>query len=716
MTDSTARSPWIVSPVYDSIFFLATPLLCLAAILPLAGRFASTDIYLAVMAFSSFGHHLPGFLRAYGDRELFARFRWRFLLAPPLVYAAFWWFAQRDAQGLVFLLVLWSIWHVMMQHFGFMRIYDAKVGSTRASTALLDRAVSLLWFVAIVLWSPEYTHNILRDAYASGAPLIPTTWIAGARTVVFAATALATVLYVVHTARLIAQGAPLSRVKLVLLVVTIGFLWLVWVGLKDILLGLAIWEVFHDVQYFAITWVYNKRLVEKGFGNTGLMRFLFRGRAAMVALYVGAIVAYGSFNWFAIRAGESPRAALIAIVLTSTFLHYYYDGFIWKVRQDRTREGLDLETGAPSGPRIPGGVRAGVVQVLGILVPIGSLAAMELSRTERDEVELREALVRATPDAVWAQLNLGRAYSDADRHEDAVAAYERALEVGGERATALGGFATGLLDAYGAERADEAASALREAMELAPEDTTHAVNLAILRFGQNRVEEAIALFERVLGDGADWVPRAPSELLLAGLVAMQRSEFVTACERFAHVLHFEPENRDALEALSLSASALGRHDVAEQQLRRLLELEPDRHATRVGLVECLLAQERLAEAIPLLEGILEDVPDDQDRRLRLAEVLATGRSAAHRDGARAVSLAREVVEFTREQNVGALDILGAAFAEAGDFGQAIVWAEKALALANQRGMAPSAKQIEARIELYRMGRPFRVGMFFREER
>ena len=64
MNATTARSPWIVSPVYDSIFFLATPFLCLAVMLPLAGRFASADIYLAVMAFSSFGHHLPGFLAA----------------------------------------------------------------------------------------------------------------------------------------------------------------------------------------------------------------------------------------------------------------------------------------------------------------------------------------------------------------------------------------------------------------------------------------------------------------------------------------------------------------------------------------------------------------------------------------------------------------------------------------------------------------------------
>ena len=41
-------------------------------------------VYAGVMAFGALGHHLPGMMRAYGDRALFARFRTRFLLAPVL--------------------------------------------------------------------------------------------------------------------------------------------------------------------------------------------------------------------------------------------------------------------------------------------------------------------------------------------------------------------------------------------------------------------------------------------------------------------------------------------------------------------------------------------------------------------------------------------------------------------------------------------------------
>jgi hypothetical protein len=33
------------------------------------------------------GHHLPGMIRAYGDRALFERFKWRFILAPLFLLA-----------------------------------------------------------------------------------------------------------------------------------------------------------------------------------------------------------------------------------------------------------------------------------------------------------------------------------------------------------------------------------------------------------------------------------------------------------------------------------------------------------------------------------------------------------------------------------------------------------------------------------------------------
>ena len=55
----------------------------LLLVLPLAALVGSRVVWLVVMTFGSVGHHLPGFLRTYGDRALFRQHRARFLLAPP---------------------------------------------------------------------------------------------------------------------------------------------------------------------------------------------------------------------------------------------------------------------------------------------------------------------------------------------------------------------------------------------------------------------------------------------------------------------------------------------------------------------------------------------------------------------------------------------------------------------------------------------------------
>src|SRR5581483_10152921 len=72
---SAPVSVWILNAWKDLLLFVATPLLIVPVIALSRVRFSAEDIGLAVAAFGSQGHHLPGLLRAYGDRELFRRYR-----------------------------------------------------------------------------------------------------------------------------------------------------------------------------------------------------------------------------------------------------------------------------------------------------------------------------------------------------------------------------------------------------------------------------------------------------------------------------------------------------------------------------------------------------------------------------------------------------------------------------------------------------------------
>src|SRR5438105_3002026 len=90
-TSVPKRNLWILDSWRDLILYVATPLLIVPLFMLAQARWSAQDIYLFVAAFGAMGHHLPGMIRAYGDRALFDRFRWRFIFAP-----IFWWSSARS--------------------------------------------------------------------------------------------------------------------------------------------------------------------------------------------------------------------------------------------------------------------------------------------------------------------------------------------------------------------------------------------------------------------------------------------------------------------------------------------------------------------------------------------------------------------------------------------------------------------------------------------
>src|SRR5207237_7892040 len=67
---------------------------------------------------------------------------------------------------------------------------------------------------------------------------------------------------------------------------------------------------------------------------------------SLLGLYIGLIFAYGSIGYFKSHFElETVRRLLTGVVTASGLLHFYYDGFIWKVRESSTRQSLGLAGG-----------------------------------------------------------------------------------------------------------------------------------------------------------------------------------------------------------------------------------------------------------------------------------------------------------------------------------------------------------------------------------
>jgi tetratricopeptide (TPR) repeat protein len=426
---SAERRVWIVSPAWDLAYLVLTPLLIVPVVLVAVRQWLQPEqVYLAVISFASLGHHLPGFMRAYGDRELFARYRIRFLLAPPLVFGLALLFSPPAAlaqalglpwthlHGLELILLVWGTWHGLMQTYGFMRIYDLRRGENDRTTARLDHALCIAMFVAGVVFSDARMFGVASAMWQSGLPQFGPEALAMVRWLVGGACAAVGVLYAVHGIHRWRRGQGLNSVKLLLAAATGWFYWYCGRLSTNLLIGIAMFEIYHAVQFNAIVWVYNRRLFERAGARFGPLGFLFRDRTAMLGLYLAAIAAYSSIRYFTAASGDTmfggdlqnARQWLIALFVTSSVLHFYYDGFIWKVSDRTTRDNLvDDAASLPALERfVPRFVHAAKWMVL--LAIAALLMGAERTTGAGDQQQVAErrmlkALAALTPDVPEAQ-------------------------------------------------------------------------------------------------------------------------------------------------------------------------------------------------------------------------------------------------------------------------------------------------------------------------
>src|SRR6266436_644230 len=407
---------WILDSWRDLILYVGTPLLLLPAFALAQARWSPQDIYLFVAAFGAMGHHLPGMIRAYGDRALFERFRWRFIFAPLfllLTCVAFYWW---DLKGIILVVFFWGVWHGMMQTYGFCRIYDAKTGSFAALNRRLDFWLCATWFAAPVVLSPQRMTDTLDVFYSSGGPFIQP-WILQAlqRGLLFLAIAVS-ILFIANFAWMFTRAKRPNPVKLALLITSITFWWYCNNGVTNLLVGIALFEVFHDVQYLSLVWIYNRNRVEKDKSIGGFMRFVFRRSGSLIGLYIGLVFAYGSLAYFKERVDvDTIKRMLTGVVAASGLLHFYYDGFIWKVRERSTRESLGLPGGSVTTEPtafLPSWLSHGLKWVVVFVIP---LAALWIGQTKSKvpEVDRAASAVSDVPNSARARVRYGSALHDA---------------------------------------------------------------------------------------------------------------------------------------------------------------------------------------------------------------------------------------------------------------------------------------------------------------
>ena len=605
-TSAAVRPPssaWFHSAPFDWLLVLGVPLVTWPLVM--AGQTAwGPDLLTRLIFLTATGHYFATFVRAYGDRELFERFRTRFLLAPLVLLVTFvTMFASGNGPSLLFVTTAWAFWHWLAQAFGFARIYDIKVGSFERWTSWLDKALVITGFVGAVVLTDGATAEFAGTFLAAGFQLPTAAQFDVVQEVTVVTMAVVGIAYLTNLITTIARKRPWSWQKQVMHVMTIGYYWFAFAWLPNVLVAYVLYEFFHDVQYYAITWLTCRHRVRRP-GTTPWLKRMFRPSWIATLSFLLLMTACGGLDVLArgiLQPEDLSHQVWLAVILTFAVLHYYYDGFIWKARENTLGSDLGIRGGLGS-QMVPGLRHAAAWSFF--FVPMVAIMAYGNPPTDRrDEVE---ALVAIAPGDFLSQAELGLELVRAREFPAAIEHYQKSIAIHPELAQSRVNFGSALDlsgDLNGAREQYEAALACRDQRGAHSRAHTN-LGVLLLAQGEHRLARQHLEAGRELG-GKDPVAR-----MMGLCAALPANAAARRQQLYAAVLILDPKHLEARYQLALALLVKDQFELAANHFTFLVEQAPNVTLGMLGLARAQAELGRLPEARRNLGRALQLTPQD----------------------------------------------------------------------------------------------------------
>jgi tetratricopeptide (TPR) repeat protein len=191
-----------------------------------------------------------------------------------------------------------------------------------------------------------------------------------------------------------------------------------------------------------------------------------------------------------------------------------------------------------------------------------------------------------------------------------------------------------------------------------------------------------------------------------GLAYDKQGEPEKAIEHYKAAIEINPYDYLSHYDLAQLLRKAGQLQPAAEHYRITLQIRPSDMNYRLNLANILPQLGRTAEAVQLYNDVLQVEPDSLDALNNLAWLFATSNDDNIRNGSRAVQLAQRACELTKYKITALVGTLAAAYAEAGQFTEAVAIAEKACALATASKDAILLQKNQELLALFRTGRPY----------
>ncbi len=317
---------WIVSPAFD-LFFLAN-IGWVILLLPGFATVADTPIDFWQIYYLTLPHRWITLILVLTDSDR-RDGRSRLLgaiaaLAGVFVIGAY--FGTGAFLCLAMVDYVWNGWHFASQHAGVLRMYARKVGG---GSEWLERW-GLRGFV---------TYGALRAAgWTTGWVEATPTWLQWLTAIDLAVLLIPVLLIVTNlrgvNAHRIGKLAYLGSVSLLYtgFILSLQFGWV-----RGVVAFAAAGSMFHAVEYLAIVTHYARRRGEIGSANA--FQYLARNWLLFLTVYV---LLLGSIGVWMSRPETGALAVWQGLNLWMAFVHYAFDGVIWKLRRPETAAALGI--------------------------------------------------------------------------------------------------------------------------------------------------------------------------------------------------------------------------------------------------------------------------------------------------------------------------------------------------------------------------------------
>jgi len=301
-----------------------------------------------------------------------------------------------------------------------------------------------------------------------------------------------------------------------------------------------------------------------------------------------------------------------------------------------------------------------------VLASLGTLTWRQAATYADIETLWRTTLVK-NPECWMAHTNLGLVLFEKGKIDDAIAHYRSALQMQPDWWDAE--YNLGIaLSAKG--QVDEAILHSEKAVAMRPTDPDAQVSLANLLFQKGSIDEAIAHYQKAISV-------RPDDFLARyglGHALLEKGELDRAIQACRSALLLRPLDADCHTTLAIALDEKGNPPEAIQHYNKALELAP--------------------KSIPTLTN--------------LAWLLATSQDASLRNGPKAIELAKQADQLVGGTNALVLGTLAAAYAENGEFANAIETAHSAVQLARMHSEESLVRDLDQQIALYELGIPYRA--------